>query len=33
VAHILEKLGVQSRTQAVLAAMRLGLVPQNQEKM
>jgi DNA-binding NarL/FixJ family response regulator len=32
VAHILEKLGVQSRTQAVLAAMRLGLVPQNQEK-
>jgi NarL family two-component system response regulator LiaR len=33
VAHILEKLGVQSRTQAVLAAMRLGLVPQNQEKL
>lgn len=31
VAHILEKLGVQSRTQAVLAAMRLGLVPQDQE--
>lgn len=31
VAHILEKLGVQSRTQAVLAAIRLGLVPQNQE--
>jgi DNA-binding NarL/FixJ family response regulator len=29
VAHILEKLGVQSRTQAVLAAIRLGLVPQN----
>jgi DNA-binding NarL/FixJ family response regulator len=26
VAHILSKLGVQSRTQAVLAAMRLGLV-------
>jgi two-component system, NarL family, response regulator LiaR len=33
VAHILEKLGVQSRTQAVLAAMRLGLVPQAREKM
>jgi two-component system, NarL family, response regulator LiaR len=33
VAHILEKLGVQSRTQAVLAAIRLGLVPQSQEKM
>jgi DNA-binding NarL/FixJ family response regulator len=32
VAHILEKLGVQSRTQAVIAAMRLGLVPQDQEK-
>jgi len=26
--HILTKLGVQSRTQAVLAAVRLGLVPQ-----
>lgn len=33
VAHILEKLGVKSRTQAVLAAMRLGLVPQAREKM
>jgi DNA-binding NarL/FixJ family response regulator len=33
VAHILEKLGVQSRTQAVLAAIRLGLVPPSQEKM
>jgi DNA-binding NarL/FixJ family response regulator len=32
VAHILEKLGVQSRTQAVLSAMRLGLVPLDHEK-
>lgn len=32
VRHILEKLGVQSRTQAVLSAMRLGLVSLEQEK-
>ena len=32
VRHILTKLGVQSRTQAVLSAARLGLVPLNQEK-
>jgi NarL family two-component system response regulator LiaR len=30
--HILAKLGVQSRTQAVLSAMRLGLVSLEQEK-
>ena len=30
--HILAKLGVQSRTQAVLGAMRLGLVPGEQGK-
>ncbi len=32
VKHILAKLGVQSRTQAVLCAMRLGLVPDKQGK-
>jgi NarL family two-component system response regulator LiaR len=32
VRHILVKLGVQSRTQAVLCAMRLGLVPAEQGK-
>ena len=32
VRHILAKLGVQSRTQAVLSAARLGLVPLNQDK-
>jgi NarL family two-component system response regulator LiaR len=32
VRHILEKLGAQSRTQAVLSAMRLGLVSLDQEK-
>jgi NarL family two-component system response regulator LiaR len=32
VAHILAKLGVQSRTQAVLAAMRLGLVSLDHER-
>jgi DNA-binding NarL/FixJ family response regulator len=32
VAHILAKLGVQSRTQAVLAAARLGLITLNGEK-
>ncbi len=32
VRHILEKLGVQSRTQAVLSAIRLGLVSLDQEK-
>jgi NarL family two-component system response regulator LiaR len=32
VKHILAKLGVQSRTQAVLCAMRLGLVPAEQGK-
>ncbi|HJT58814.1 MAG TPA: response regulator transcription factor, partial [Ktedonobacteraceae bacterium] len=32
VKHILAKLGVQSRTQAVLCAMRLGLVPTGQGK-
>ena len=32
VRHILAKLGVQSRTQAVLSATRLGLVPLNQDK-
>lgn len=30
--HILAKLGVQSRTQAVLSAVRLGLVPLDSEK-
>jgi two-component system, NarL family, response regulator LiaR len=33
VKHILTKLGVQSRTQAVLCAIRLGLVSSGQEKM
>jgi NarL family two-component system response regulator LiaR len=32
VAHILSKLGVQSRTQAVLTAMRLGLVSLDQDR-
>lgn len=32
VRHILAKLGVQSRTQAVLCAMRLGLVPGGQQE-
>lgn len=32
VAHILAKLGVQSRTQAVLTAMRLGLIARDEER-